>query len=230
MLAVLILSAITAIVFSMATIVFIEIRTAGDAQRTEPALYATLGVTEEALYQYRRNLPSGNSVFDISRCSPSSSNPCSLNGVNMEPEEIFEDEIPRVQTIRPRQLTLIPLYTAQSFVPSYGRVKVSVLDTNNNSKVTVSVRQTTFQNVQTDHGTDTIDSNDTFNFASFSSNSQYDIVLDNSQNNEAVTVSIETFALDESTEKGLPIVGEKLFKIRANYQGLTRTYRVRIPE
>lgn len=53
-LAILILSAIMAIAFSIATILFVEVRISGDLMRTEPALYAANGITEEALFTVRR--------------------------------------------------------------------------------------------------------------------------------------------------------------------------------
>ncbi len=56
MLAVLVLAGITAIAFSVAAIVFVEIRASGDLLRTEPALYAVQSVTEEALYSSTRNI------------------------------------------------------------------------------------------------------------------------------------------------------------------------------
>jgi hypothetical protein len=54
LLAILILSAITAISFSLSSIALIEIRAAGDVKRTEPALYSDQGVTEEAIYSIKR--------------------------------------------------------------------------------------------------------------------------------------------------------------------------------
>lgn len=57
LLAVLVLSAITAISFSLATIVFIEIRASGDVTRTEPALYGTQAEIEEVIYKVKRTIP-----------------------------------------------------------------------------------------------------------------------------------------------------------------------------
>ncbi|HVY68054.1 MAG TPA: hypothetical protein VHA30_04145 [Patescibacteria group bacterium] len=54
LLAILILSSILAISFSLATVMFIEIRASGDLLRTEPALYAANGIGEEAIFNVKR--------------------------------------------------------------------------------------------------------------------------------------------------------------------------------
>lgn len=69
LLAVLVLSAITAISFSLAAIVFTEIRASGDLQRTEPALYATQGVIEQSIYKVQRDVPDTLMCFDPSDAS-----------------------------------------------------------------------------------------------------------------------------------------------------------------
>lgn len=64
LLAVLVLSAMTAISFSLAAIVFVEIRASGDLQRTEPALYATQGVIEQSIFKVQRDIPDAQMCFD----------------------------------------------------------------------------------------------------------------------------------------------------------------------
>ncbi len=56
-LAILVLASVMAIAFSLATILFIEVRVSGDLVRSEPALYASTAVTEEALFGIRRRIP-----------------------------------------------------------------------------------------------------------------------------------------------------------------------------
>jgi hypothetical protein len=55
LLSILVLAAMAAISFSIATIVFAEIRAAGDVSRTEPALYAAQANIEEAIYNIKRS-------------------------------------------------------------------------------------------------------------------------------------------------------------------------------
>lgn len=66
LLAILILSSVLAISFSLATIMFIEVRTSGDLLKTEPALYAATGVGEQAMFNLERHV-----------CKDGTSNPCS---------------------------------------------------------------------------------------------------------------------------------------------------------
>ncbi len=56
LLSILILAAVSAIAFSLATVLFIEIRSSGDLVRTEPALYATQGVLEQAIFKIKRSV------------------------------------------------------------------------------------------------------------------------------------------------------------------------------
>jgi hypothetical protein len=55
LLAILILSSILAISFSLATVLFVEVRTSGDLVKTEPAIYAATGVGEQALFDLQRS-------------------------------------------------------------------------------------------------------------------------------------------------------------------------------
>ena len=64
LLAILVLSAISAISFSLAAVVLVEIRASGDLQRTEPALYATQGVIEQAIFKVQRDVPDAQMCFD----------------------------------------------------------------------------------------------------------------------------------------------------------------------
>ena len=52
------LSALLAISFSLATILLIEIKSSGDLTRSEGAFYGASGVSEQALYNLRRSVPS----------------------------------------------------------------------------------------------------------------------------------------------------------------------------
>src|SRR3989338_7787337 len=63
LLALLVLSAILAIRFSLATILLTEVKSSGDLIRTEPAFYAAEGITEEALYKIKRQVPPGSFAY-----------------------------------------------------------------------------------------------------------------------------------------------------------------------
>ncbi len=76
LLAILLLSFILAISFSLASILFIEIRTSGDLTRSEAALYASTGVSEQALFNLKRQVSCGNNCY-VAQFN----NNVSLNGV-----------------------------------------------------------------------------------------------------------------------------------------------------
>ncbi len=56
LLAILVLSSILAISFSVATILFVEVRSSGDLLRTEPSYYGAAAVAEQALYNLKRGI------------------------------------------------------------------------------------------------------------------------------------------------------------------------------
>ena len=60
LLAILLLSGILAISFSLSTILLVEIKTSGNLIRSEPSIYASNGVTEQALFVLKRNYCLGN--------------------------------------------------------------------------------------------------------------------------------------------------------------------------
>lgn len=55
LIAILVLSIVMAVSFSLSTILLAESRNSGDLTRTEPALYGATSVTEEALYNVKRS-------------------------------------------------------------------------------------------------------------------------------------------------------------------------------
>ena len=64
LLAILVLSSVLAISFSLATILLVEVRTSGDVIRTEDAWYGVSAISEEAIFNIKRNLPSGALTYD----------------------------------------------------------------------------------------------------------------------------------------------------------------------
>ncbi len=236
MLAVLVLAAITAVAFSLATIVFIEIRSAGDSSRTEPALYATLGVTEEALFQYKRlSDPSDGGGLDVPACLPKELKVCSLNGVSLSmpgTQPIAFDESPRVEYV-PRGVTkTIPMYLADVYTQQYTTLKLDLLPNETNQAIKTSFIITkdyqtepeyeVFCNGSVEVGTQCV-------YTDFQTDGQYDLILENPSADQDLAVSISTVRVGKVTPSGLPFVGEQVLRIMANYAGLTRTYQVRIP-
>ncbi len=236
MLAVLILAALTAIAFSLATIVFIEIRSSGDVLRTEPAVYATLGVTEEALFQFKRYVPSGE--LDIVNCGGKPKNVCSLNGVTMSlpetpygPQPIqFNPTVPLAKIIPGGTREEIPLYL-NDFTRLYNRVEVKVFPSATSSP-RMSVRRTLATGAQTllPAIPGPTPPGATYSSAVFDNNAQYDLIIDNTATgNGDVSVAIYTYDTNGTSLKGIPYLGQNVLSVVANYLGLSRTYRVQIP-
>lgn len=238
MLAVLVLAAITAVAFSLATIVFIEIRSAGDSLRTEPALYATLGVTEEALFQYKRNIAADpesgqDASLDVPTCYPAEYFICSLNGVTLTmpgTQPIAFDESPRVEFVEAGVTKSIPMYIADDYDQQYTSVKIDVLPNETDQSVNLSFLIT--QDDDTDPQSTAVvkvEPGTQYEFTDFEATGQYDLVLTNTSNKQDLVVSISTTRIDNLEPSGLPFVGEQVLRIMADYAGLTRTYQVRIP-
>lgn len=60
LLSILLLASISAVAFSLAAVSFVEVRTSGDVQRTEPIFYSDQGIAEEAVFgQKRQASPAG---------------------------------------------------------------------------------------------------------------------------------------------------------------------------
>lgn len=241
MLAILVLAAVTAIAFSLATIVFIEVRIAGDALRTEPTLYAAFGVTEEALFQYKRFYSGPN--LDVASCqgSADANGVCSLNGVMLSlpgTQPIAFDDSPRVEFLPAHTSKVLAMFSISDpthyYSQQYTSLGIAMLPPTS-ATVSVKVNYVNDQDVTTTV-LDTSVPPSVINFTNFSASGQYELQLSNTSNYDA-SVSITTIRCDNTsgicvpgaTPAGLPFVGEQVLRIKADYQGLNRTYQVRIP-
>lgn len=246
MLAVLVLSAVTAIAFSLTTIVFIELRAASDIVRGEPALYATLGMTEQALFQYKRyvNGPKEEqNVLKVTTCAPVNLNVCKIGSVDFsnKPPVLREyEEVPKLVTINNGSTVSIPLHDGSTYKPRYSKVELQLVPIGNqagNLEVQVwrmspsgvaSVPETSFFIAESD-------SVKTTNLST-TEELQYELRLISTGSNTGTTspknflLSITTYAASDSNQKlGIPYVGKRALDVVANYLGVNRTYRVYIP-
>ncbi len=257
MLAVLVLSAITAIAFSLATIVFIELQASGDSLRTEPALYATFGVTEEALFQYKRFVPR-DSTLNVLNCTvtgggnfvPAPTDPegiCNLNNVQLGlpgEQPIQFDDTPRVEFVGKNSTKILPMYkapteTTTGFEQIYEYLGIELLDNGTPpAPIRIHLLKTSIDGTTTcsNGGGEPcsysqIYPGELYEFSAFETTDtyQYELVLVNPNVNRDLSVSINTTRVGGSEPGGLPFVGEQVLRIMANYVGLTRTYQVRIP-
>ena len=256
MLSILVLAAITAISFSLTTIVFIELKSSSDVVKSEPALYATLGVTEEALFQYKRYVNERDDgvevnppLLDVTTCSVASGDEsvCKLAGVGIsfpvyppyqstQPIE-FDDPI-RLETVYAGATNVIPLYQVNNFELQYNKLELQRVPTNNANNLLMSVRGLSENPSGADHilmdGVKLNEVDGIYSITGFLSGYQYELSLKNDvalgEDPENIQVSISSFDSGGSP-KGLPFIGKKVLKIRADSPGLvtSRTYKVYIP-
>ena len=224
MLAVLVLAAITAIAFSLAAIVFIEIGASGDLLRTEPALYAASGVTEEAFNATTRNL--SNFTFSTN-----------INNVSLSTAPRNYDLSPQTYVIYysgTTKLSLVDPDQPTAFSNSYTNVTLTYVSPGAGTAITVNLFQ--YQPNGQGGQVDTRDLTSSspawsINFASYanSSNSQFEMQLTTTAVSNA-TVSINSTRNRAGTpSSGLPVVGRKAYDVTASYLGLTRKYSVSGP-
>ena len=248
MLSVLVLAAITAISFSLATIVFIELRASGDVARSEPSLYATLGITEEALFQYKRFVnerSDGTTVatLDVETCFPQKQGVCDLGGVTFDANQdvtlLDYDEPTKIQTVLAGEKITLPLFDdVNNYDAVYKQIALQIIPANHNRHLGVKIRRVSEVDGTTDYAFDgtlyegSEMTRDEMNIPHY----QYDLILDNTQdmgNNFVYTpenflVSIKSTGVD-GQPKGLPFIGRKVLKVVADHLGITRTYLVDIP-
>jgi hypothetical protein len=234
LLAVLVLAAITAVAFSLATIVFIEIRSSGDAKRTEPALYATFGVTEEALFQYKRfYTPVSKGDFNVPTCDgPKYSDVCLINNVTLTlpgTQPLSFDNNPRVEYVAESSTISIPMYIAGDYSQQYSQIQIQVLPNSNLTAVTASFNITFQDNSTTSVTPFPVSPGQPNTFTQFLPSGQYELIIQNQDPYNPVYVSLVTTRVSGQEPSGLPFVGEQVLRIVADYLGLTRTYQVKIP-
>jgi hypothetical protein len=220
MLAVLVLAGITAIAFSIAAIVFVEIRASGDLLRTEPALYAVQSVTEEAFYGTTRNIED----FPFST---------EINGVNLAIAERAYDPSPQTYVIYYNTETKFSLADpAAPFQNSYTTVRLEYINPPISSTLTAQLYQ--YQ----DNGQTGVASEQelnyktpdwTINLEDYANNehSEFEIVLTtDNPNNSTILI---TSSRNGDPSGGLPLIGRKAYDVAASYLGLTRRYTVSTP-
>jgi hypothetical protein len=237
LLAVLVLAAITAIAFSLATIIFIEIRASGDVMRTEPALYAVQGLSEEAFYKYARGVP--DSQLSITDCTPTSLNVCSLNGVSMNqplPSVRVFDPAPRLDTIKAAQTVTYPFIdpnNPNSFTPIHQNFSLTYLNSGTSNSLNVIVYRYDTQGNKTavQPGAPApvvISPGGGFTY-NITDNGQYELVLNNQANIDNSSILVQLDAQRTNGNREIPLVGKQVLDIRASYLGLTRKYEVILP-
>lgn len=224
LMAILVLASITAISFSLATIVFVEIRSSSDFVRSERALYAAYAVTEEALFKYSRNA----SFSYLNGAS-------GLNNVSLVLTETSTNTSPYTDIIASgssKQYNLVDT-TDPNGPGNYGGIRVVDVSTNGDT-LTVDFYEIDPSPPVGESGRTLLISttlsayNQSWEDLLLDPNMQYELNLTNSSGTNGISVNIYTYD-DVGASKGLPNIGEQYVDIIASYLGLTRKYQARIP-
>jgi hypothetical protein len=251
LLSILILAAITAIALSLATVLLIEIRTSGDLQRSEPALFATQGILEEAIFKIKHNV--SDAVIPISGNCTGISLGCTLNGVTLT--TTIGSRNPDASITE----TIVPSNAVDYATTKYKYYLIDPDDpydcTNGGtptcySQVTITNTGQPGSHADLSVGLCEMDADDcvlvgfdsedtsltpgeavTFGSPILLPSKPYYIVI---KNNSAGFTNVNGFVQiatlgPTGTGLGLPYFGKKVVDVSAGYIGLTRKYRALIP-
>jgi hypothetical protein len=231
LLAILVLSSILAISFSLATILMVEIRSSGDLLKTEPSYYASQGVTEEMIYKIKRKTGvtiGATSIGPVNIASPVESSTSS-------PSQTLQVTGPKVYDTSDVRLNFFDASNPASDASMYGKVKITYLDTGNGVQMKVYLCQydsSDFNPCVSGSSTIIVDSYQMtpgeIKEFTLNPNKRQELVLVNNTSNTMYAI-VGSYASDGATPKGLPYVGETSVEIQATNSGLTRTLQTTIP-
>ncbi len=221
LLAVLVLASITAISFSLATIVFVEIRSSSDFIRSERALYSAYAITEEALFKYSRGVD-----FDYLDGNGE------LNGVGLVATDTQEAQSPLIDVIPASSAAQYDLVEATDPNGSANYKKIRLVHYSQGGgaldyqfwsidPVGEGGRQLVSQGQLTGYG-------EVFEHSNLDLNLQYELDLTNGTSDD-ITINLYTYGPTVDEPKGLPNIGQTIVEIVASYLGLTRKYQAVIP-
>lgn len=253
LLAILVLSSILAISFSLASILFIEVRTSGDLLRTEPAYYAASGVGEEAIFNVARKACYGQNCSYTSQFNNSVTVPQPQQSSTTTP--LFQD------TITPSNNSFSSAKTYVFYNPAnpnsgssgYGKISLTYLISGvEDDPLEVYLCQFDASGQTTYNTTPCTDPNDAskgpnatywlsanpmdpgannFQTWTLDPTKEQELVLynGNSQSTANIVVSIETYGSDGITPLGLPYAGQTAVQIDATNADVDRKIRVVVP-
>jgi len=247
LLALLVLSAILAISFSLATILLTEVRSSGDLIRTEPAFYAAEGITEEALYKIKRQVPPGSFAYTTKLGAVVLNSPPPVESATTSP--IFQDSVAKGYTFEttPKHYALYDP-TNPTGPGYYGRITLTYLDTGNTDVLEVYLCEfdpledpnnysppgpacsnpadNTYWKVR-DFDLRPITSPQTWDL---DPSKQQELIVFNSGSTGNVFIQVQTYGPGPTyTPKGIPYSGQTSVDISAKNAGLTRKMKVIIP-
>lgn len=156
LLAILVLSAVLAVSVSLATIMYVEVRTSGDLLHTEVSYYGGSAAIEEGIYKVKRKIDQngGPEQCDVSlpNCYSPNVGAVSLNTIppieDQLNDPVISDIIPQGATMSsatsfPASAKSYPLYNPSNITggSNYGQITVSYLPTGNTDHLQVYLCQ-----------------------------------------------------------------------------------------
>ena len=140
LLALLTLSAILAISFSLATILLLEIRSSGDLLRSEASLYASTGISEQSAFNLKRHVTCNTACTYITNFS----NNVTLSGqpvVSSTSTPTFHDQVTPNSTFSNNSKVYIFCGPSNVGNCNYGKVTLSYLSSGNNDPLYIYLCQ-----------------------------------------------------------------------------------------
>jgi hypothetical protein len=254
LLAILILSSIMAVSFSLATILFIEIRTSGDLLRTEPAYYGADAVAEEAIYKVKRQVPDGSFAYTTALGNVKLNNPAPIESSVTTP--IYQDTVQPNTNFSNTSNHYILAPSSLIGGSGYGKITITYLNSGNSDNLTVYLCEydpnlpydpngglpTSYKTIVcTDPNSNeywtasgkgyalntSINPSHTW---TLNPGLQQELIIFDSGATAAIHAQIEAFGSDGTTPLGIPYLNKKAVDINAENQGLDRKLRVEIPK
>lgn len=247
LLAIVILSSVMAISFSLATILFIEVRTSGDLLKTEGALYAAGGVGEEAFFNIKRQVPA-----DTYNYTTNFSNNVKLSGApvtttNSTP--IVQDKVLRNSYFGSVGQKIYDFCNTDVSAGGcgYGKVDVTFLDTGGNGSIRVYLcefdpntnygGEAPCSNLSTTKGYwrnatgDVLDKNNSLQSYTFLNSAKQQVLyVTNTNTSVDAYFQIKTYQdTAGNIPKGLPYVGKTAVEVNAVNTSVGRKIRVVVP-
>ncbi len=135
--AIVILSSVMAISFSLTTILFIEVRTSGDLLKTEGVLYAAGGVGEEAFFNIKRQVATSTYAY-----TTKFSNNARISGTPVSTTystPLVQDKVLRNSILGSSGQKIYDFCNIKTGVAGcgYGKVDITFLDTGGNGSIKV---------------------------------------------------------------------------------------------
>ena len=259
LLAILLLSTILAISFSLATILLFQVRTSEDFSRTEGALYAADGVAEQSLFTTMRQA-SSTYVSSFNNNASLVGQPVSSSTTT----PIFQDKVlPNTAFLSTQNKYDFCSDVATTSGCGYGKITLTYLSTGNTNPLIVYLCQF---NPNTNYGEAPCTSTSTNMFSQYwitnsnlngggalpdypsdpngvamlynglplswnldSSQQQQLILFNPATNGNPIYVSIETYAADGETPKGIPLSGKTSVSINVSNATTGRKIQVIVP-